>query len=322
MTTGNEAIDSRIDQARTNPGGTTTDYPSGATPTGVTGYIDPTNPDTWPVGLGQIANPSSTKFDGKELPGVGNIQIDKADLERTTTLGEAKQEWYRLTPAEKRAFARELEKLGLVEPGGYTDADLREFWEGVVTDLAYERAATGKNPSPSEYLRLNAKLYGTGQEGAGEPFDPVRKSSSTQTSTSRDVATRLTQKQTARVYLTEEFQRELGRDPSRKEMRAFFSALRRAEKARPTVSEGTQTVSDSSVMRTKGPKAGKQAGDTHTEASSSSNSSSTTREGLDPGAFTQNYVDDQFDAEADARRTATNYYNVLLGMTGAPGGGI
>lgn len=276
------------------------------------GTFDPSDPPVYlgRTGTASAPNPLAGKLmpDGTRLPAT-----TPSPIEDLRPMSDVLMDLYRWSPAERAKFAAELEKRGLLEPGNWNIEDLESVWARMV-DGAAKAYAVGKKITPRQFLPLlQTQLGAVGPE----PFDPVQRSSGTSTDTSTSTSVNLTTKSDARVLLSDAFQRELGRDPSRKELRAFYSALRNAEKKNPSRSQGTQTTTSTSVTRTKGPKAGKRAGDSHSESSNSSTSSSVNSGGVTPSNFAQNYVDDEFDAEMDSRRTATDYYAALLGLAGA-----
>ena len=274
----------------------------GATgPTGSTSSAD--DPLLAPVYMGNVANPSSgpERYEGKPIPGAeGGLSVGRID--RVTTVGDAYDDFHRMSAKERQRFADKLIALGWIEPGGYTYADLQQYWQAAVNDAADIYRATGKRVSPNGVLNMNRQIQGG--SAAGEPFDKRDVSKSTEDVNNRSVS--LTNKQDARSALRQSFQQELGRDPTRKETRVFYRALRAAERANPTVTTGTRSSRTVTTRQENG----------NSQNRSSSSDNTTTRQGVDPSAFLDNYVDDRYDKEQDARRTATDYYDALLGLAG------
>lgn len=193
--------------------------------------------------------------------------------------------WYTEEPKKLKKWARLLESRGIVEPGGYTYEDLRAEWIDAVDAAARIYSNFGKKFTPFQAVDMKATALGLPSTG------PSRQRN---VSTSVNYATR----DEARAILSDELGRELGRAPSKKEIRAFYRALHRAQGANPstTVQTGkSKTTKDGTTVNT---------------------GSTTTTGGVDPGAFTANYVDDTFDRERDARASATDYYDALLSLAG------
>lgn len=255
-----------------------------------------------PVYMG-TARPASgpDRYQGKPIPGaMGGLQTGPVD--RVTTVGDAYDEFHRMSPQERNAFAKRLIDLGWIEPGGYTYADLQRLWQAAVNDASDIRRATGKNISPMGVISLNKQMQ-SGSAG-GPAFDPRDVSKNTETVNNRQVS--LTNKVDARAVLRQSFQAELGRDPTRRETRAFYRALRAAEQANPTTTTGTRSSRSVTNRQENG----------NSQTRSTSSDDTTTKQSFDRGAFLDNYVDDRYDKEQDARRTATDYYGALLDLAG------
>ena len=249
---------------------------------------------------GTNPNPNASVFNGKPVPGAeGGLDIGPSD--DTTTVGDAYDQFHRMSNAQRREFARKLERLGVLEPGSYGYGDLAALWREAVDEAADIYRASGRKVTPMGYLGLMAQT-GMGQ-GAGDEFDPRDRSTSTETVNSTN--TNLSTRAQARTRIREAFQSELGRDPTRKETRAFFRALRAEERDNPSRTTGTRS-STSVVNR-------KRNGNDSTTTSSNDN---TTTSGGVGQEFDANYMDDHYDKEMDARRSATDYYDALLGLAG------
>lgn len=254
------------------------------------------NPSVGPSGaavyLGTRSNPAS-RFTGKEVP-LGerktthlSVPASVDDIRDVDSAYAEFDRWYAEDQGKLRDWATLMESRGILEPGSYSYEDLRQKWLEAVDGAARIYGNTQKKITPSQYVDLMATGMGT---AAG-----AKAHTTTQTSTSTTLATRAD----ARAILTNTLQQELGRSPTSKEVGAFFKALRAAQASKPSVT--TQT------SRSKPNKKG-----TRTNVTSSSVS----KGGVDTGAFAQNFVDDKYDAERDARAGATDYYGALLSLTG------
>lgn len=245
--------------------------------------------DDWlnfPVSLGKSRpDPRASRFQGKMMP---DGPLDVRSVPVVTTVGDAYDEWHRKSLAEQRELAKKLEDLGLVEPGNYTYADLERIWMDTVDQAANIRRATGRDVSPEGVLNLTRQLRGP---SAADGFDKRDVSTGTQTQVN------LTTKAQARAAIRSAFQAELGRDPSRKETRAFYRALHAAEKRNPTTTESRSVTTR------------------QRDGNSDTDTTSTTSGGVGT-EFAANYMDDRYDAEKDARNSATIYYDALLSLAG------
>jgi hypothetical protein len=265
-----------------------------------TGVSATSDPLLAPVYMGGTnPNPNASVFNGKPIPGAeGGLDVGPSD--ETTTVGDAYDQFHRMTPQQRAAFAKKLEMLGVLEPGSYGYGELAALWREAVDEAADIYRASGRKVTPLGYLDLMAQ---TGMGAQGDEFDGKDKFSDTETVNS--TTTNLSTKAQARARIRDAFQAELGRDPTRKETRAFFRALRDAEQANPSRTTGTRT--SSGTRRTK------RNGNTSSDTSSVDNT--TTRGGVGQ-EFDANYIDDHYDTEMDARNTATDYYDALLGLAG------
>lgn len=131
-------------------------------------------------------------------------------------------------------------------------------------------------------------------DGLDAPFTGVKRQ--------RDKTVDLTDPQSARTRIRKVLREELGRSPSKEEYAAFVSALGGAERSNPTVVDSSTTFD--------------QGESTGTDATRSG--------GIDPGAFTEEYVieDPGLSAERNAFTRDTDYYQAamsVLGMGGASG---
>jgi hypothetical protein len=248
---------------------------------------------------GTNPNPAASQYNGKPIPGAES-GLDVRPSDDTTTVGDAYDHFHRMSPQERAAFARKLERLGVLEPGSYGYGDLAALWREAVDEAADIYRASGRKVTPVGYLDLMAQ---TGMGAQGEKFDGKDKFNETESVDS--TTTNLSTKADARARLREAFQAELGRDPTRKETRAFYRALRSEERATPSRTTGTQTSSGTRRTKRNG----------NTSSSTSSVDNTTTTGGVDR-EFDANYIDDRYDAEKDARNSATVYYDALLGLAG------
>lgn len=249
----------------------------------------------WPVNIGMPTGP----FQGKEMPDGENLNT--SDI---VTVAEAIDRFDNMSPIQQRQWADKLEDLGLLEPGGYTYADLKEAWsEAVMQSADIYRATEGKRQvNPMGYLDLVKQVR------PGQTFDPMDRHSNSSSSTSTQTNVSLTSKQDAKTLIRDAFQREVGRDPSRREMRAFFAAMRSKERANPSTSTTTSSNSESGVTRRK------KNGNTNSSSTSTSSTSTTSKQAPSAGAIVENMADKQLDREADQFQTATGYYDALISM--------
>lgn len=248
---------------------------------------------------GTNPNPNASRYNGKPVPGaMGGLDVRPDDS--TTTVGDAYDEFHRMTDAQRKAFALRLERLGIIEPGSYSYGDLAGLWREAVDEAADIYRASGRKITPTGYLSL---LEQSGMGAAGEKFDGKDKFNDTENVDS--TSTTLSTKADARARIREAFQAELGRDPTRKETRAFYRALNSREKSKPQHTTGTRT--NSGTRRTE------KNGNTSSSTSSTDNTTTTGGVGQE---FDANYIDDHYDNEMDARHTATDYYDALLGLAG------
>lgn len=255
------------------------------------------NPSVGPSGasvyLGTRSNPPG-RFTGKQVPlgekKTTTLSLPQSvdDIRDTDSAYAEFDRWYAEDQGKLRDWATLMESRGILEPGSYSYEDLRQKWLEAVDGAARIYGNTQKKITPHQYVDLMATGMGTAGSGA-------KPHTTTQTETSTTLATRAD----ARAILTNTLQQELGRSPTSKEVGAFFKALRAAQASKPSVT--TQT------RRTKPNKRG-----TRTDITGSS----VTKGGVDTGAFAQNFVDDKYDAERDARAGATGYYGALLSLTG------
>ena len=244
-------------------------------------------------------NPNTSRFEGKPVPGAeGGLDIRSVTDE--TTVGDAYDEFHRMSSAARKAFAQKLERAGLLEPGSYTYQDLAAAWRSYVDYAAEMYAATGKKVSPQQMVNMDASILG--DQGSADDFDP--RDVDRNTTTVNDTSVSLIHKQDARAILRNAFQSELGRDPTRRETRAFYRAMREAQRENPTHTTGTRS-SKTVINR-------KRNGNSRSNTTSSDNT--VTQQSFDEGSFTANYMDDRFDNEMDARRTATDYYGALIDL--------
>ena len=269
-----------------------------AAPTGVSSADDPL---LAPVYMGGTnPNPNASRFNGKSIPGAeGGLDVGPSD--NTTTVGDAYDQFHRMSPAQRRSFAKQLESLGVLEPGSYGYGELASLWREAVDEASDIYRASGRKVTPMGYLNL-MKQTGMGAQ-QGDDFDKRDKSTSTETVNSTN--TNLSTRAQSRARLREAFQAELGRDPTRKETRAFHRALRAEERANPSRTTGTRSQTSTINRKRNG----------NSSTSSSSNDNTTTRGGVGE-EFDANYVDDTYDKEKDARNSATVYYDALLGLAG------
>ncbi len=262
-----------------------------------------TDPLNAPVYMGGASKPASgpDRFQGKPIPGAeGGLETHA--ISGLSTVGEAYDEFHRMSNKQRKAFAAKLEALGVLEPGNYGYGELASLWREAVDEAADIYRASGRKVTPVGYLGL-MKQTGMG-DSVGTKFD--KHDVSTNTETVNDKQTSLSHKQDIRAALRNAFQQELGRDPTRKETRTFTRALRDAQRANPQTTTGSRN-SRSEVNRQKN---GNQ------QTSSSSNDNTTTQQSFDPGNYLDNYMDDTHDREMDERRSATTYYDALLGLAG------
>lgn len=274
-------IQAQIDAAR-----------SGAGVTGVTSA--PASGDNPPRYVYTGGTPRS-RFEGKEMPGGDNIHTYDDGVR---TVDEAYDSFHTMSAKEQRAFALKLERMGIIKPGEYTYGDLAALWREAVDQSSDIFMATKgqKRVTPSQYLNLMGSI--TGEDAAG-----AQAKDTTSTSTDTQSATNFSTKSTARATITDAFRAELGRDPSRREVRAFYRALHASERQHPT------TTSSSASRKTHTNAAG-------TKDNSVTSSSQTSSGGVVTGDFAQNYVDDRYDAEKDDRNAAGPYYDALLNLAG------
>lgn len=269
------------------------DLNSGTTDTGTSTSTQDRTPSQdqqlqQPVFVERISRPSYVGKDLGDSRVTGSAPATHSLVK--TDVYDAYDEWDRMSPDRQREFALMLERLGYIEPGKYDYADLRKYWNNGVDEVAQIYRASGRQVTPQGYYGLAESITGS---QAADQSGPTK---STSTSTSVSFST----KGEARALITDAFRSELGRDPSRREVRAFYRALHAKQRKSP--STVTQTA------RASGP-----------EGNRKTRQSSTSTGGVETGAFTQNYIDDRYDAEQDSRATATEYYDALLGLAGGGG---
>jgi hypothetical protein len=239
-------------------------------------------------------------YAGKELPGGERIG-DAGTGPRERPLSDVQQDIYRMSPRERQKWADLLVANGIIEEGNFNFEDLVGAWAAATEGAANLYSIGGHKVTPTGYV----KMMSAGMSGgsAAAPFDGKDKFSTTETvnSTNTDLST----KGEARAIIREAFQSELGRDPTRRESRAFFRALRKAEKRHPSRTTGTRSSSGVQTRQENG----------NSQTTSTQNDNTTTRGGVGP-EFDANYVDDRYDSEMDSRRTATDYYAALLDLAG------
>lgn len=265
----------------------------GTSAAGVGAPTSANDPLLAPVWMGQSTRSvGPDRFQGKPVPGAeGGLKTPTnltQSVDDVTTVGDAYDRFHRMSNKERRAFAKKLENLGVIEPGSYSYGDLASLWREAVDEASDIHRASGRKVSPTGYLDLMKQM---GMGAGSEEFDGRDVSTGTQTQT--DFST----KAEARAALRTAFQSELGRDPTRKETRVFYRALHAKEAGNPTT-----TTSRSVTTRKR-------------NGNSNTNSSSTTTGGVGE-EFIHNYMDDRFDTEQDARATATDYYGALLDLAG------
>lgn len=244
----------------------------------------------------------ASSLNGKHIPGaMGGLNVPASD--GTTTVGDAYDEFHRMSDAERKAFAKKLERLGILEPGSYGYGDLAGLWREAVDEAADIYRASGRKVTPVGYLSL-LKQSGMGVgTGPGEKFDG--KDTFNDTENVNSTQTNLSTHADARARLRDAFQSELGRDPTRRETRVFTRALNAKERSNPSHTTGTRSNSGTRITKKNG----------NTSSSSSSTDNTTTTGGVGQ-EFDANYVDDHYDAEKDARNAAGPYYDALLGLAG------
>lgn len=254
-----------------------------------------------------------SRYEGKEMAGGDNLHTYDDGVR---SVDEAYDSWHTMSAKEQKAFATKLERMGVIKPGEYTYGDLAALWREAVDQSSDIFMATKgqKKVTPTQYLGLMGSI--TGQDGPAGPqaTNETSTNTSTNTSSSTNSQVNYSTKAAARANITDAFRAELGRDPSRREVRAFYRALHTQERKHPSVQtqHGTNTQTDRSKSHTNA------AGDKHTSTSSSnskSSSSGVTRGGVGP-EFAQNYIDDTYDAEQDDRNAAGPWYDALLGLAG------
>ena len=275
-------IQAQIDAARAG---------GGATPTsGAPATASSSDPPRY-VYVGAVPR---SRFEGKQMPGGEDLHTYDDGIR---TVDEAYDSFHTMSAKDQRAFATKLERMGIIKPGEYTYGDLASLWREAVDQSSDIFMATKgqKKVTPSQYLGLMGSI--TGEQAAGP-----QATNETSTSTNTQTQTNYSTKAMARANITDAFRSELGRDPSRREVRAFYRALHAAERAKPSKQTTTETSK------------------THTNAAGTKHNSTSNTSGVSTGGvgaeFTQNYVDDTYNAEKDARNSATTYYDALLSLAG------
>ena len=164
--------------------------------------------------------------------------------EETKSLDEAKAEFYRWTPEERREWGEHLADLGLIDETDAGDWDtLSKMWDYVTTEAA-NLFTSGHKLTPYEAADLIA----------GSPEDRAKRAgqagrfTGTKTISSVD----LTDPQSAKAIVNDVLAQALGRAALPEEMSQFLGTLSAAERANPTVTSTTYSDGDAVSSTTSG----------------------------------------------------------------------
>lgn len=155
-----------------------------------------------------------------------------------------------------------------------------------VLELTAQMNAAGRMVTPDDVIN---RFLGGGA-GSGRPANY------TETTSSVD----LTNPKTARALLNQALQQSLGRDPSAAEQQAFLGALHAAEREDPTIRTSQYKLDPATGQYQQ--------------------TSTTTKGGVDPSAYTGEFADSHNQKEAGAYQAATTYMDALMQAVGAPVG--
>lgn len=251
-----------------------------------------------------IAQPSEplVYFGGRNrpAPGSGASFRDPETIftPDTRTIGVAMSDFEAMTSAEKRKLAERLALAGMLTVGSsggpYKGETMKEFVSranlvdvqnsyGDLLQAAASRYSAGQQMTPDELLDMHIEYnrdaaeaaggipgwYGASGDG-GESGSPYANKTVTTTNSQRDIYSADEARGLARAIL----RRELDRDPTDEEYEDFVSALQTKQRENPTVTT-TRTRYD--------------------ENGSPTNTSSTTRGGVDLEQFAQDQAEDNPD---------------------------
>lgn len=230
-----------------------------------------------PSGGGSVSN-SSPVF-------IGWKSGRNSDAPNTRTIGEIMQDVYGYWSRDKiTSIGQRLAGAGWIQPGDVGNLDKVSQAYQRVLELTATMNAAGRNVTPEDVMR---RFLGGGSGGLSRP--------STYTETTRSVD--LTNPKSARALLKQALQQELGRDPSAAEQQAFLGALQAAEREDPTVRSSTYKLDP--------------------ETGQYRQTASTTKGGVDPSAYTDDYKDRHNQREAGAYQAAAVYFPALMEAVGA-----
>lgn len=192
--------------------------------------------------------------------------------------------------AKINSLAQKLAAAGWIQPGDVGNvAAVGAAYEKLL-QLTATMNANGRMVTPTDVL--NRYLGGGGGAGGagGRP--------SSYSETTKEV--NLTNPKTARALMIQTLQQRLGRDPSAAEQHGFLAAIHQAEREDPTV-------------RTSNYKLNPATGQYET-------TSTTTKGGVDEGAFASDFGSKHNQKEYGAYQAATTYFNALMQEVGSPVG--
>lgn len=153
---------------------------------------------------------------------------------RTLTEDAAAMYWFDMSDEERRAFAEKAVKAGLWEPKDGADNLLAAWTRAVDMASTYNKAnANDKEKWLSPWEALD-KLYAAGVAGAGGVLDGIDGPfKGWRSNTSKLVRT--FSEDEIQATATQILQQELGRDPSKEELKAFTIAANRQASLQPQI---------------------------------------------------------------------------------------
>jgi hypothetical protein len=160
------------------------------------------------------------------------------------TLDEAKAEFYRWTPEERRKWGEHLAELGLIDEADVGDWDtLWQKWDYIVTEAA-NLYTSGHKLTPFEA----ADLIAGSPEDRAKRAEQAGRFTGTKTFSSVD----LTDPQSAKAIVNDVLAQALGRAALPEEMSQFLGTLSAAERNNPTVTSTTYQDGDPVSSTTSG----------------------------------------------------------------------
>jgi len=228
----------------------------------------------------EVGSETDTAYQRYRAAGLG---VDLSKSKGLVDINTAIYEWYNFDEDKQAGLAQDMYRYGLLENAADYDQAFK-IWS-LACQHAAGYAEHGKQVTPYMVLDLLGGQFGKGNGLGGGP------KTTTSTSRSTSVITDASAHNAVRAM----FQEQMGRDPTKSELRRYSSMIISRSKAKPTVSTTTSTTTA----------AGNTTSDTVTKAGYGAEDVEE-----DLRSRTEN------DPEYGAYQAATTYMNVLQSIIG------